>query len=125
LYDLFNEEEESKFITPPVDHCLEERRLVALNMPGLVHIMFTDIGDCEEAEREELLDLFITGVLPIYQNLSLDSCEDVRAAASCVLHEIIKSVGSKLGKSHLESIFLKFMSDKSDEVIYNLLIHID
>jgi hypothetical protein len=60
-----------------IDHDMIHRRLVALNIPALTYIVMGSEG--QYSFEEETENIFREQVLVMYEALSKDSCEDIRA----------------------------------------------
>ena len=60
-----------------VDHDMIHRRLVALNIPALTYIMMGAEG--QYSFEDECETIFRENVLVLYDALSKDSCDDIRA----------------------------------------------
>jgi hypothetical protein len=63
-----------------VDHDMIHRRLVALNIPALSVIVMGAEG--QYSFEEECESVFREQVLVLYEGLSKDSCEDIRAVCA-------------------------------------------
>ncbi len=70
-----------------VDHDMIHRRLVAMNIPALTYIVMG--ADGQYSFEEECEVMFREQVLVLYEALSKDSCEDIRAVCAQTLHEIV------------------------------------
>ena len=113
-----------------MDHHEEQRKQIALNMPGITLLLLgeqTDNDDEEgvEDDYEECLQFWKEHVLPLYDKLAKDSSEEVRAASALVLHELMKILGNDLSSLYLLPFFHRFMEESHHEVLLSFLSNIE
>lgn len=69
-----------------IDHDLIHRRLIVLNMPAMTYIVMGAEG--QYSFDDECETIFKEHILTLYDALSKDSCDEIRALCAQVLHEV-------------------------------------
>lgn len=84
--DLLNNDEEmkkEKEAVEKIDHTTEERRLVIYNIPCLTTMLMNKLDSNKNSE-----EIFVHKVLPLFNQASQDSADEVRVACSRIFSQV-------------------------------------
>lgn len=70
-----------------MDHNLEHRRLVVLNIPALTVLMLSTNEDDFEPD-DDSIQVYKDKIMPLFEALTKDSNEEVRTYCASIIHEV-------------------------------------